>query len=206
MGSDIAESPIKGMSAHFVFLGNYIEGKGQSEALAAFSRVAKRHPRLQLHFHGSDMGLQKNTAYRRRLEELAISLCLSERVKFYDFASNPSRVFQEALAALNFSVSETFSMTCLEASASGVAVIATRSGGPQEIVVDGVTGFLVPVGDIDAMAVAMDRLAADPQLSRTMGENGQRLVRERSRTRPTSARSGTFSIWSTERFWAAKFF
>ena len=179
MGSDVRGSHIKGMSTHFVFLGNYIEGKGQSEALAAFSRVAKRHPRLHLHFHGSDMGLQKNASYRRRLEELAISLGLSERVKFHDFASDPSRVFQEALAALNFSASETFSMTCLEASASGVAVIATRSGGPQEIVVDGVTGFLVPVGDVDAMAVAMDRLAADPQLATTMGENGQRLVRER---------------------------
>ena len=176
---DVDESSIKRASPHFVFLGNYIEGKGQSDALAAFSRIANRHPTLDLHFHGSDMGLQKNRTYRRQLEELATRLGLSERVKFHGFSSDPSRVFPEALAALNFSTSETFSMTCLEASASGVPVIATRSGGPQEIVVDGITGFLVPVGDIDAMAVAMDRLAAEPHLSTTMGENGLRLVRER---------------------------
>jgi glycosyltransferase involved in cell wall biosynthesis len=176
---DVNGLPARLAHTHFVFVGNYIQGKGQSDALVAFSRIADRHPTLDLHFHGSDMGLQKNQAYRHQLENLAMRLGLSERVKFYDFASNPSRVFRQSLAALNFSTSETFSMTCLEASASGVPVIATRSGGPQEIIVDGVTGFLVAVGDIDAMAVAMERLAAEPHLAMTMGSNGLTVVRER---------------------------
>jgi len=176
--------PVSGLSVtsshtHFVFVGNYIQGKGQSDALVAFSRIADRHPTLDLHFHGSDMGLKKNEIYRHQLENLAVRLGLSARVKFYGFVSDQSRVFQQSLAALNFSTSETFSMTWLEASASGVPVIATRSGGPQEIIVDGFTGFLVAVGDIDAMAVAMERLAADPHLAMTMGNNGLTVVRER---------------------------
>jgi glycosyltransferase involved in cell wall biosynthesis len=179
MRPDLSAFSVKDTRNHFVFVGNYIEGKGQSDALVAFSRIADRHPSLDLHFYGSDMGLQKNRAYRRQLEELATRLGLSERVKFLPFAPDTSRIFRQSVAALNFSVSETFSMTCLEASASGVPVIATRSGGPQEIIVDGVTGFLVPVRDIEAMAVAMDRLAAEPHLSATMGDNGLSLVRER---------------------------
>ena len=176
---NVSASSAKHARSHFVFVGNYIEGKGQSDALTAFSRITDRHPALDLHFHGSDMGLDKNRAYRCQLEELATRLGLVERVKFHGFSPDTSRIFRQSVAALNFSTSETFSMTCLEASAAGVPVIATRSGGPQEIVVDGVTGFLVPIGDIDAMAMAMDRLAAEPHLAKTMGANGLTVARER---------------------------
>ena len=84
-----------------------------------------------------------------------------------------------AYAALNFSNSESFSLTCLEASAHGLAVIATRCGGPEEIIEDGVTGFLVPVGDIEAMAARMADVLCNPEMAAAMGEAGRQMVGQR---------------------------
>jgi len=58
-------------------------------------------------------------------------------------------------------------------------VIATNCGGPAEIVEDGKTGYLVPVGDVDAVAERMRRLLADPGLARSMGRMGRQLMHER---------------------------
>ena len=61
----------------------------------------------------------------------------------------------------------------------GLAVIATRSGGPAEIIEDGVTGFLIPVGDVDAIAGRMRLLLEDHERAFEMGRRGAALVRER---------------------------
>jgi len=52
-------------------------------------------------------------------------------------------------------------------------VVATRVGGVPELVEDGVTGFLVPSRDPDALAEALQRLIADPELRRRMGQAGR---------------------------------
>ena len=65
----------------------------------------------------------------------------------------------------------------LEAMASGLPVVSTDCGGPATSVLQGVTGFLTPVGNAVALACAMERLLADPDLARRMGETGrQRAV------------------------------
>lgn len=61
----------------------------------------------------------------------------------------------------------------LEAMAAGKPVVAARSGGTPEVVVDGTTGLLHPPEDIDALRAVIQRLAADPALRRTMGEAGR---------------------------------
>lgn len=161
------------------YIGNYIQGKGQDDAITAFSAVADRFPDLELHFHGGDMGLEKNRAYRTRLEQQAQNSGFGERIHFHDFTRNSATILHTAYAALNFSHSESFSMTVLEASSAGLPVIATRSGGPAEIVEEGLTGLLVPVRDVDAMATAIEEIAKDPTRAKMMGEAARQLVRER---------------------------
>jgi glycosyltransferase involved in cell wall biosynthesis len=62
--------------------------------------------------------------------------------------------------------------------AAGLPVVATRSGGPEEIVLPGETGLLVPVSDPEALAAALADLAANPNLRRRMGEAGQERARK----------------------------
>jgi glycosyltransferase involved in cell wall biosynthesis len=74
------------------------------------------------------------------------------------------RVFAEADASVLSSSWENFPHTVVESLAVGTPVIATRVGGVPEVVEDGVNGLLVPPGDVEALAGAIRRFAADPEL------------------------------------------
>lgn len=166
-------------SQRLVFVGNYIVGKGQNCAIAAFHRIAGQFPEASLEFYGGDMGLAKNQAYRHDLEEAARKGPGAPRIQFKPSVLTSTVAFEGALAALNFSRSESFSLTCQEASGFGLPVIATRCGGPEEIIEHGVTGSLVPVDDIEAMAAAMAGILSDPAKAAEMGRAGAALMRHR---------------------------
>jgi glycosyltransferase involved in cell wall biosynthesis len=68
---------------------------------------------------------------------------------------------------------EPFGLVLVEAMAAGRPVVAFRSGGAPEVVVDGETGLLAPPGDADALAACIQRLAGDPQLRRRLGDAGR---------------------------------
>ena len=67
-----------------------------------------------------------------------------------------------------------------EAAASGLPVVAPAAGGPLDLVEDGVTGYLVPPGDVAAFPAAVARLAADPAARVALGAAGRRKVLGRS--------------------------
>ncbi len=69
---------------------------------------------------------------------------------------------------------EAFGLAAAEALAMGVPVVASRVGGLQEVVEDGVSGYLVPPGDHEALADALERFIRDPDHSRQMGQAGRR--------------------------------
>lgn len=162
----------------FVFIGNYIEGKGQNIALEAFARLLPDVPEARLRFHGGDMGLDRNRAYRQVLEARAATLGIADSVTFGEFTSEPRAALAGAFAALNLSRSESFSRTVLEASACGLPVIATRSGGPAEIIADGETGLMISADDAGACADAMLSLCNDPDRAALMGSAGRARVLE----------------------------
>lgn len=80
---------------------------------------------------------------------------------------------------LNFSASESFSMTCLEAIMNGKPVIATASGGPSEIVKHNYCGIIIPVGDVDAASEAMLQLSTDAYKRDYFGKNALRQAAEK---------------------------
>ncbi len=64
-------------------------------------------------------------------------------------------------------------MSAIETLASGRPVVATDVGGTRDVVNDGVSGFLVPFGDVAAAAERLERLAREPELQARMGAAGQ---------------------------------
>jgi glycosyltransferase involved in cell wall biosynthesis len=77
------------------------------------------------------------------------------------------------------SLVEGISNTILEAMSSGLPVLATEVGGNADLVTEGVTGHLVPAGDVGAMAERILRLATEPGRARELGRAGRTAVEQR---------------------------
>jgi glycosyltransferase involved in cell wall biosynthesis len=92
------------------------------------------------------------------------------------------------VAVMPSELPESFGMAALEAMASGKPVVATRCGGVEELVEDGVTGRVVPVGDEKALAAALRAYASDPALRSEHGAAGRERC-ERHFSIETSARA-----------------
>ena len=134
------------------------------------------------------MGREANRLYREQLERCAAEGPVPGRIEFLGRTEDVSQLYRASYAALNFSSSESFSLTCQDASAFGLPVIVTRCGGPEEIIEDGKTGYLVPVGDVDAMAARIGDLLSDVGRAFEMGARGVELTRDRfgaDKIRPT---------------------
>ena len=166
-------------SVELLYLSNYIQGKGQDLALAAFRRAYAQDPRLRLRFVGGDMGMAKNRDFRQRLEAEVQQAGLERVVRFEGFAADVERVIKEADILLNFSESESFSLTCLDALFYGTPLIASDCGGPAELFENERSGLLVPNRDVPAMAAAIGRLAASAELRAQFAAAGRVFVRRK---------------------------
>jgi glycosyltransferase involved in cell wall biosynthesis len=87
---------------------------------------------------------------------------------------------------------EGLGIAVLEAMAAGLAVVACRTGPLPEIVTDGETGVLVPSGDVDALARAVDGLLSDPARARAMGRRGREEVIRRFSIATAALRHAAF--------------
>jgi sugar transferase (PEP-CTERM/EpsH1 system associated) len=115
---------------------------------------------------------------RAELATKAAALGIADRVRLLGHQPDIERVFAALDVFVLSSVSEGLSNTILEAMASGVAVVATRVGGADELVVDGETGVLVPSQAPDAMARAISALGDDEGLRQRMAAAGRRRATE----------------------------
>jgi glycosyltransferase involved in cell wall biosynthesis len=118
---------------------------------------------------------------RRQLERLAAELGLADRVEFR--GDVPHDAVPAVLSGLDIfalpSKAEGFGVAVVEAAAMGLPVVASNVHGLPDVVHDGSSGLLVPPGDVEALAGAIDRLAGDPGLRAAMGRAGRKLVEER---------------------------
>ncbi len=174
-----AHLPRPDATVQLLYLSNYIQGKGQDLALPAFQQAYALNPRLRLRFVGGDMGMAKNQAFRRQLEAAVAEAGLQAVVQCDGFATDVEAEIKAADILLNFSESESFSLTCLDALYYGTPLIASDCGGPAELFEHGKSGLLVPNREVAAMAAAITTLAADAKMRADFAEAGRRFVRQK---------------------------
>ena len=153
----------------FAYLGRLKKYKGVHLVIRAFAAMADRRATLEIAGAGD---------YRPRLEALAHSLDLGDRVRFLGRISEGEKLalLRRAWALVFASPKEGWGITNLEAAACATPVVASNSPGIRESVRDGETGYLVPHGDLRAMAAALDRLGASRQLVNELGVAARRFA------------------------------
>src|SRR2546423_817272 len=157
-----------------VCLSRLVPRKGQDMLIRAMPAIRERVP-------GAALVIVGGGPYRTSLHRLAHSFGVAEHVVFTDAVPGDELPAHHALA-------DVFAMPCrtrgagldveglgivfLEASATGVPVVAGRSGGAPETVRDGETGVVVDGWDVGAIAASVSDLLADPDRAARMGEAG----------------------------------
>ncbi|HJZ56204.1 MAG TPA: glycosyltransferase, partial [Gemmataceae bacterium] len=130
---------------------------------------------------GVELLLVGDGPLRAKLEQLAVELRVTDRVRFLGIQSDIPDLMRAADVFALTSLSEAASLTLLEAMASGLPVVVTAVGGNPEIVRHEGEGLLVPRGDAAACAEAFRRLFREPELAARLGAAGRTRVRERYR-------------------------
>jgi glycosyltransferase involved in cell wall biosynthesis len=151
-------------------IGRLIEQKDHATLLGAFQRVHIDYPEARLAILGWGP-LEKVTKARVRELGLQDAVLLPGRVE-------PSAWLARADVFAHTSQWEGFGIVLLEAMLAGLPVVATRVSAVPEIVVDGVTGILVPRGDEHGVGSGLAALLADPERRRELGEAGRSRARD----------------------------
>ena len=126
--------------------------------------------RLQQAGHGIKLLLVGDGPDRAACEHRARELGAYDDVRFLGKQEPVEEILSIADIFLMPSGSETFGLAALEAMACGVPVIASEIGGLPELVIDGETGFLCELGDIDSYTSACDQLLKDDNLHQRMAK------------------------------------
>ena len=149
--------------------------KGQHVLVEALPEVFATHPDARAWFVGGPAVNKPD--YLPGLQARCAALGIAERVTFTGPRTDVPEILQRATLLVLPSVEpEPFGRTLVEAMAAGCPPIATATGGPLEIVEDGVSGVLVPPGDTAALAGAIQELLANPARARAMGKAGRARV------------------------------
>jgi L-malate glycosyltransferase len=170
----------------FLCLSNFMEGKGHNFAIEAFADIHESLPNWKLRFVGSDMGLKKNKDYIIKLKRKAKTMDIARKIEWLGFTNDVEREYKHADIVLNFSESESFSKTCLEALFYGRPLIASDCGGPAEIIEHGITGVLVENRNKKQMANAMKKMASEKEERDAMGKRARIAVRKKFSVENTS--------------------
>jgi len=160
-----ADQPVVGT------VGNLFAVKGQTYLLRACKLVAGVFPGFLLLIAGEGEQLAL-------LEREASELGIGANVKFLGFRDDVPSLLRAMDVFVLPSLSEGLPLSILEALALQKAVVATNVGGIPEIVQNGVTGFLVPPKDLEALAEKIILLLRDPQKAADIGRAGRAKVEE----------------------------
>jgi len=155
----------------FGIFGRVIEWKGIREFVRAAALVFQSLPKAKGFIVGDFSDGDK--AYIKEVRELITHYGLDNHIILTGYRKDVPAIMQLMDVIVHASIKpEPFGMVLIEGMAMGKPIVATKMGGPLDIVIDGQTGFLVEPGDIKNMANSVLRILAEKPLAETMGRDG----------------------------------
>ncbi len=154
-------------------ISNFRPVKRLGDVIRIFKLIQGEVPsRLLLIGDGPDRDMARQLSRQLRIQKRVVFLgkqdCIEHFLACADVFLLPSE-------------SESFGLAALEAMSCGVPVVASRLGGIPEIVIDGETGFLAEVGDVEGMAAKAIEILRNPTLARQMGQRARGLAEKKFR-------------------------
>lgn len=156
---------------------NLRPAKAYQYFVRAAAIIAENAPKVKFLIIG-----EEEDRLRERVTKEVEALGLADKVILLGFREDVPELLRLLDVFVLSSVSEGLSIATIEAMAAGVPVVVTRSGGPQELVVDGRTGFLVPPKDQRSLAERTLLLLNNRKLATSMGKEAQAQVRTKFST------------------------
>ena len=172
-----------GRGKRILFIGRFDPVKGLPLLIEAVEQLAPDYPELQLDLVGDG-------PLRSEIEAMVREKALQDRVSFHGYLSQARcrDRLREADILVIASFAEGIPVVLMEAMAAGVAVLATNIAGIPELVEHGVSGALVPSGDVGALARGLAALVADPALRTRVTLGGRQRIERDFRTDLEAAR------------------
>jgi glycosyltransferase involved in cell wall biosynthesis len=159
-------------------VGRLQPGKGQDRFITAVAELRRRgHPVRGLVVGGNSHNL--SPGYDSTLRDLAAESGAAPFITFTGHLDNPADQIQMMDVLVNASSAESFGIVLLEAMALGVPVIASAEGGPLEIIEPDYSGVLIESPSAASLVEGLERVFADPEFQRQLGEHGRDRVRAR---------------------------
>ena len=171
-----------------LFTGSLIPRKRLLDLVEALPAVLAATPHVRLRVTGGASDPAYGDIVRMRVRELGLEgvVAFLGGVSFAELLDEYRRAWVLALP----SGEETSPMVIAEAMAVGMPVVATRVGGVSSLVEEGITGSLVDVGDVGALAARLADVLGDPDAHATFGAAGRARAEERFRVDAVARRFG----------------
>jgi glycosyltransferase involved in cell wall biosynthesis len=152
-------------------VGSFTPEKNHAWLVESFARLCETRPRVHLVLVGAG-------ALRPEVEAAVAARSLTERIHFLGTRSDVPQLVGGADLFVMSSTTEGISGVILEAAAQAIPTVSTDVGSISEAVKQGVTGLLVPSGDLDGFISAISGLLDDPARRRAMGDAAYAFVKE----------------------------
>lgn len=159
-------------------MGRIVEGKGQKEFILAAKEILEKKRNIKFVIVGD--AKSGSDAYFKNVKELALNSNLGENLIFTGWREDVKNILSaiDIFVFTSTTYAEGLPNVIIEAMALAKPVVSTRIAGPADIVEDGETGFLVPPGNIKAMADKIIYLLEHPDIAKSMGEAGRKRAEE----------------------------
>ena len=151
------------------------------------AKIVAEAPSVHLLLIGS---LDRDVAYVERIRAMIRAACLDDHVSMVGFRSDAEQLMRGSDLFLHTAIADPHPLAVLEGMAVRLPVVAFSTDGVAETVKPEQTGYLVPKGDVTALADSVLRLASDASLRMRLGSNARARVEEHFSAESTAGKIG----------------